>query len=206
MLGAVLAIVFNILHPRSSDVGVAATAALARDEGIWELDHYILGWTVGLALLAFIVIAQSMSGEPSHSWASVALWFSIGSSALLFVAITIDGFAIAQAAETSPELAETMAHVGQGVFVAAVGSFFGLLPVLFGLAVLTGDDYPSWLGWLAVGSGLLGVVTSTMIFFDGVTETSGNVLFPITSVAFTVWIGSMSYLLWQKNGTTEAAA
>lgn len=203
MVGAVIAVIFNILHPRSSEVGAAATSALSLDEGIWEFDHYMIGWAIGLALFAFVVIARSMTGEPSTSWATVALWFSIGSTAILFVSVVLDGFAVPQAAAHG--LGEPVALVSEGVFVAGIGTFFGVLPVLFGVAVLTGDDYPNWLAWLAIGAGLLGIVTSSMIFFDGLTETTTNVLFPIASVAFTVWIGSMSFLLWQKAGATPAA-
>ena len=200
MLGAVIAVIFNILHPRSSDVGAAASSALAQEEGIWQFDHYMIGWAIGLALLALIVIAKSMTGEPSRSWAIVALYFTFGSVVILFSSLVVDGFSVFHAGEASAELGEAMAFVSEGLFVGAISTFFGVLPVLYGEAVLTGDDYPSWLGWLAVAAGLLGLVTATMMWFDGLTDTTTNVLFPIASVAFTIWIGSMSFLLWQKTG------
>ncbi|MDX1510626.1 MAG: hypothetical protein R3249_04725 [Nitriliruptorales bacterium] len=205
MVGAVIALVFNILHPRSSDVGAASSAANAQSEGIWLFDHYMIGWAIGLALLAFIVISKSMTGEPSRSWATVAMYFSFGSVVMLFASLVVDGFSVFHAGEASAELGEAMAYVSEGLFVGGISTFFGVLPVLYGEAVLTGDDYPKWLGWMAVAAGLLGLVTATMMWFDGLTDTTSNVMFPVASVAFTVWIGSMSFLLWQKTGMAAEA-
>jgi hypothetical protein len=65
-------------------------------------------------------------------------------------------------------------------------------------AVLTGDDYASWLGWVAMAAGVVGLVTASIIFFAGFTQLTDMVLFPIASVLFTAWIGIMGFLLWQK--------
>lgn len=207
MVGAVLAVVFNLLHPRTDELTAAASAQAAAEEGIWALDHYVLAWTLAFALLAFIVISRSLSGEPSKSWGRVALWFGIGSTAIAFAAIAVDGFALRVAAESgSAEVAEAVAYVGEGLFVGLMASFFGVTPVLYGVAVLTGDDYPTWLGWVAVLAGLLGLVTSTIIFFDGFSDTTVYVLFPIASLLATLWIGVMGWLLWNKLRTPAAPA
>lgn len=208
MVGAVIAIVFNILHPRSSDVGSAAEEVrLATEEGIWAFDHYMIAWAVGLALLAFIVISRSLTSEPSISWGRVALVFGIGSTALLFATVSIDGFALREAGEMADAAtAEAVAFISSGLFLASIGSFFGLTPILYGIAVLSGDDYPAWLGWAAVVAGLLGIIAGTIIFFDGFSEFTTNVLFPISSLLFTLWIGVMGWMLWQKVSQPTAAA
>ena len=95
--------------------------------------------------------------------------------------------------------------VGWMLFVGAIGLFFGLTPLLYGIAVLTGDEYPSWLGYVAVLAGLVGVVTGTIVFYDGFSTLTDNVLFPISSLLFTAWIGIMGYTLWQKASGPAAA-
>jgi hypothetical protein len=208
MVGAVIAIVFNLLHPRSSDIGSAAEEVrLATEEGIWAFDHYMLAWAIGLFLLGFVAISRSFTREPAVSWGRVALVFAIASAAVAFVTIVVDGFAVKQAGEMGdPATAEAVAFIAGGLFLGTIGSAFGLTPILFGIAVLAGDDYPKWLGWTAVVAGLLGLLVATIIFFDGFSQFTANVLFPIASILFTLWIGVMGYMLWQKVSQPAAAA
>lgn len=208
MVGAVIAVIFNILHPRADDVeNVRSEIQTALDEGIWLFDHYMIGWAIGLALLAFIGIGRSFTREPSASWGRIALIFGIGGTAILFTAVLVDGWAIKEAAETeSEDVAVAVAYVGGALFIGGIGTFFGLTPVLFGAALLSGEDYPAWLGWVAVVAGLLGIVTGTIMFFDGFSDATVNVLFPISSLLFTVWIGVMGYQLYQKSSEPAAAA
>ena len=52
MLGAVIAIVFNILYPRADEPGdVGEIVQMAATEGGWAFTHYMLAWSVGLVLL-----------------------------------------------------------------------------------------------------------------------------------------------------------
>jgi hypothetical protein len=199
MVGAAIAVVFNVLHPRSSDLDPAAVVSAAADNSLWAVDHYMLGWTIGLALLALVVITHTLTGPRSQSWGRVALWFAVGGTAIAFVTIVVDGFALSQAAQHgSAEVATAVAYVGEGLFVATIGSFFGITPVVYGVALLTGDDYPSWLGWTILLAGTLGVITGSIVFFAGPASVTINVLFPISSLITTLWIGVMGYRIWQK--------
>lgn len=204
MLGAVIAVVFNLLHPRSGDVGSAAEEVrLATEEGIWRLDHYMLAWTSALLLFALVVIARSFRDEPGASWSRVGYAFGIVSIATLFMTLVVDGFALSEAGDAGDAVvAEAVAYVAGGLFLATIGSLFGVTPIVFGGAVLAGDDYPKWLGWWAIVAGIVGLVAATIIFFNGFSSFTTNVLFPIASLLFTVWVGVVGYMLWQK---TEAA-
>lgn len=205
MLGAVLGIVFNVLHPRGDEFTVAEELRLASEEGIWLFDHYILGWVIGIGLLTFIVIGRSFSSEPSASWGRVASLFGVGAAAIGFVTITVDGFAMNQAAEAGGASAEAVGYVGQALFLATIGALFGVTPIVFGVAILSGDDYPAWLGWLAVLAGLLGIVAATIIFFDGFSTGTINGLFVPASLLFSLWGGLAGYWLWQRTSVPAAA-
>jgi hypothetical protein len=112
-------------------------------------------------------------------------------------------------AQATSNKTETLAATGTGLgspAVTTIGSFFGFVPVLFGAAVLTGDEYPSWLGWVAIVAGALGLLTGTIIYFAGFTTLTSMVLFPIASVLFTVWLGIIGYLLWQKTSVAEGTS
>lgn len=206
MVGAVAAIVLNLLHPRSEDIGSAMEEVrLATEEGIWRFDHYMIAWTAALLLFALIVIAKSFTREPAVSWGRVAIGFAIASTTVLFVTISVDGFALAEAGEgAEPAVAEAVAYVSGGLFLATIGSTFGVTPVIYGLLVLSGDDFPKWLGWVAILAGAIGLAAATIIFFDGFSSLPTNLLFPAASLLFTLWVGVMGYLLWQR--TAQPAA
>jgi hypothetical protein len=205
MVGAVIAIVFNVLYPRADDPGsVAEIVGQSQSEGMWAFTHYALAWGVALTFIGLIVIARSFVGEPSASWARVALIHAIGGALTLFLALVILGFAVKGAAGTDGGSAEEIAWVAGGLFLASIGLFFGFTPLFYGIAVLSGDEYPSWLGWTAIVAGAVAVLTGTIVYFDGFSKTTDNVLFPISSILFTVWVGLMGYKLWQK--TSQPAA
>jgi hypothetical protein len=206
MAGAVIAIVFNLLHPRSDEVSAEEAVRLATEEGTWVFVHYMLAWTVGLGLLALVVIARSFTKEPSVSWSRVALPFAVAAAAVAFATIVVDGWGIKEAAEqTGTDAGIAVAYVSEALFLATIGAFFGLTPLLYGAAVLTGDEYPAWLGWAAVVAGLVGIVTGSLIFLDGFSG-AAIVLFLVSSLLFTVWIGIMGWQLWQKAAAPAPAA
>jgi hypothetical protein len=207
MVGAVIAVVFNVLHPRPDDVEtVRGAVESAKDEGIWLIDHYLLAWTVGLALFAFVAISRTFVREPSASWGRVALVFGISGASVAFATIVMDGWAVKEAVDVEGEqVAFAVAYVAEGMFIATIGAFFGLTPVLFGVAVLSSDEYPVWLGWVAVVAGLLGILTGSIIFFSGFSDFIFNVLFPTASLLFTVWIGLMGYQMYQRASEPASA-
>lgn len=208
MVGAAAAIVFNLLHPRPDEIGdIRSAVASAADEGIWLLDHYVLGWTVAIALLAFIGVSRSLTREPSASWGRIALIFGIGSVFLTLTTVLVDGWAVKEAVETQGEdVAASVAFVGEALLIGTIGTLFGFTPLLFAAALLSGDEYHPLFGWTPAVSGLLGVLTGTIVFFDGFSSFTLNVLFPVSSLLFTLWIGGMGYQLWRRSSEPAAAA
>ena len=216
MVGAVLALGFNALHPRTSNSDEIQTELeLIQDNGIWLFDHYMIAWSIGIIFFGLIVIARSFDTEPARSWGRVALPFIIGGTALIFAAVAIDGMGMEQISETWAEssdkaatlaIADVVANVGGAIFVAAIGALFGLMPIILAMAFISSADYPSWLGGLGIAGGLLGLLTSTIMFFGGITDATLNVMFPITAVMLTVLVFIAGLLLWRKVTAPVAAA
>ena len=207
MVGAVIAIVFNLLYPRADDPGdVAEIVGLSQSDGMWAFTHYALAWAVALTFIGLIVIARSFVREPSTSWARIALIHAIGGALTLFIALVLLGFAMREAAAMGDGSAQSIGWIAGSVFLASIGLFFGFTPLLYGIAVLSGDEYPSWLGWTAVLAGALGVVNGTIVYFDGFSTMTDKVLFPISSILFTVWVAVMGYQLWQRTSQPAVTA
>jgi hypothetical protein len=204
VLGAFIALVFNLLYPRSDDLSALGYANLALEGGRWQLVHYMIAWAIALVLIGLVAVARSLTTQPSVSWGRLATYSLVGSTGLLLIALMLSGYALPAAGNAggSEEVLAAVSHVGAGVFLASIGAYFGITPLLYGIAVVTGDDYPAWLGWAAVLAGLLALVTASIMFFQAEQTTlTANVLFPIASVIYTVWAGVMGVLLWQKATT-----
>ncbi|MFN2524779.1 MAG: hypothetical protein ABR505_00720 [Actinomycetota bacterium] len=212
MVGAVFAVVFNLLHPRTSDPTLVEELELASTRGIWLLDHFVLLLLGGFFLFSGWAIARSFRTEPSRSWAGVSLVFAIAGGVALILTVAIDGYATKAVAdewarsggsEASLAAARGVTSVGIALFTAMIGLTFGLAPILFGVTVLSGAEYARGLGWLAIFSGTLGLVTSAIQFFNGLTNLTLNVLFPISSLGLTVWLFVMGWRLYQRTQSAE---
>ena len=95
MLGAIILIVTNILHPRGADFD--DTAELLQeiaDAGIYLGDH--LGLLVGALLFTggLIGISRSLAGAGGEVWARLGFAAAVAGAALMLVLIAVDGVAL----------------------------------------------------------------------------------------------------------------
>lgn len=203
MVGAVLGIIGNLLHPRGSDFTAQGEIALVNDSGIWLFDHFLIAWSFAFALIGLVAIGWSFTDEIGRSWGRIATASAIGSVTVAYVTIAVDGMAMEAAAAAGGAVGEAVAHVGLALFTATIGSLFGLTPTLFGIALLASDTYPKGLGWLALVGGLIGLLVASVQYLSGPSTLMTNVLFVVSSLAFTVWAFLMGWRLW--SGATAPA-
>ncbi len=216
IVGSILGFIFNILHPRGPGFEGDAHLRVVAGSEIWVFDHYMLFWAVGISVVGLIVIGLSFDQQPAASWGRIAAGWAVISGAVGMVLLMIDGVALrvaAEAAGQSPQglaAASAVDEITLSLFTGLMLTFFGVTPVLYGIAVLTSAEHPGWLGYLAVASGLVGLLAGSISYLDGVSALTANVLFPIGSVAFTLWGLLMGVRLWKRSGevtapTTKAA-
>lgn len=211
VVGAILALVFNILHPRATDAidDPEAELRLVADSGIWLFDHVALLVAVLLAFFGLWAISRSFGREPAVSWARVAFVSAVVGATVLLVTLGIDGIgtkvmadewaAAGGGSDTAAFFAaRAVSETGFGLFTVSILAFFAVTPVLFGVAVLGDDTYPTWLGWAAVLSGVVGGIAGFVQAFAGISFAATFVLFPIASIVFTLWALVMGVMLWGK--------
>ncbi len=218
MAGAVVGIVFNVLHPRPEDIdSTLSELEMVEDSGIWLFDHYMLGLAIALGLLGGVAISRSYAEESARSWGRFALVAQIVGVAIGFLTISVDGmimdkvtdeWAAAGGGTGTPEFvtAAAVANVSLGLFTALIGSLFGLTATLFGLAGLSSKTYPRWLGALVLAGGVLGFAAGTIQFLGGISDLSATILFLPASIAFTVWLFASGWYLWQRTSGEPAVA
>jgi hypothetical protein len=215
MVGAVLGIVFNVLHPRGSGIATLTDELrLVAGSEIWRFDHFMLIWAIALSFIGLVVIGRSFDEEPAASWGRVAVASAVVGAAVGLATVLLDGMATHAAATewtTSPSpasLASTAAvsAVTVALFTGLMLTFFGVTPLLYGAAVMNSARYPKWLGYLALSSGLLGLTAGSIQFLNGISQLTANILFPISSLAFTLWLLIMGRNLWKRSGEPTASS
>ena len=212
MVGAALGLVFNLLHPRPDSFTIQAELDLVAGSDIWLFDHFMLAWSLAFALVGLVAIGWSFEGPVAQSWGRIATASAIGSIAVAYIALAIDGMAMKEVADQAakgPEAqaaAEAVAHVSFALFTGVIGSLFGVTPLLFGIAGLVGNAYPRNLAYLALAGGLVGLLAASIQYLSGPTALTLNVLLLIASLAYTVWLFMMGLRLWKSGGAPATAA
>ncbi|HYI45315.1 MAG TPA: hypothetical protein VE174_07645 [Actinomycetota bacterium] len=172
---------------------------------IWTGVHLMIAWSLALALVGLVAIGWSFTDGPAATWARFALASAIAGVTVAFITVLIDGPAMKHVAENlmANHGPETMAagtavtEVSFALFTGTIGSLFGLTPVLFGVTVLNDDSQPKGLGYLAVAAGALGLLTGSIQYVRGITNLTANILFPVASFGFIVWLFIMGWRLWK---------
>ena len=77
--------------------------------------------------------------------------------------------------------------------------FYGVAPILYGLAIALTGLYPKWLGWVAVIGGVGGVLIQIVQFSQGVSQVTASVYVAFFLVV-TLWLLVMGVLMWRKAG------
>lgn len=203
IVGAVVALVSNLLHPRIDEFGdvVATELQAVADSDAWIPIH--LGILLGSLLITFALfaLARSMKGGPGEGMARVALGSLLISAPVGIVTLGVDGYAMKEVADGlaggDPAAAATIVHIGWALFMAFTITFIGITPALFGLAVVADPAYPSGLGW---GAALLGLLVAG----DGVVgmlagpSSAFFIVFTVGSGLLTVWVLALGVLLGRR--------
>ncbi len=218
IVGAVLGIVVNVLHPRTSDVtNVSAYAELFSSSGIWVGDH--LGILVAILFISagLLALYRSFSGERAIAFARLGAGSLLVSASVWSVLVGIDGIAVkrladAWAAAPPPEKAAALSAfqiattVNLGIFFVGVILLFGTTFILYGLAVAWSDEYPRWLGWAGVVLGIANALVGFVLAYQGESQLVSNQIFPVVSILQSAWILWIGVLLWRRTAAARQPA
>src|SRR5687767_13226891 len=99
VIGGLLALVGNVLHPRFGDEPDTEVYAKIADSGIWKLDHLILIVGIVLVIAGTVAIARSLDDGSTSALARYGLLAAVLGGAVALVSISLDAFAYRAAAE-----------------------------------------------------------------------------------------------------------
>lgn len=212
MVGAGLALVANLLHPRTSDSdSIAAEVKLVADSSIWLFDHFLLAWSLAFLLVGLLALTSYIDGGTSNAWTRVARGSVVGGVAIAFAAVAVDGMAMKEVADKAASSAasfasaDAVANVSLALFTALIGSLTGLVPFLVGLTQLWSRRFDGWLCYLGIAAGALCLVVASIQFLAGPSNFVTNILFTIGSLAVTIWVFLSGWEMWQRAASPPPA-
>jgi hypothetical protein len=204
VIGAVVALVTNLLHPRISDYEnyVGETLAKVAMSDAWIPIH--LGLLLGtlLIVVGLFAFARSMKGGPADGLARLGLGAVLVAAPVAVATLLVDGYATKQIAEAVAAGGDQTAgaavlHVAWALFAGLIILFVGVAPALLGLAAARSGIYPAWLGWAAVILGVVAVADGFVAAWDG--PSAGFFLvFIATSGLLTLWVLVLGVLVGRR--------
>lgn len=210
LAGTVLAGVNDVIVPgRPSETAVSPDYLnLIADRVTWVGTH--VGMIIGLLLVILGLVALSRSvGGRRAGMARLGEVTALVGGTIGLVALGTKGLAMkeiafawagASGAEQAALLAAARAVNAFQLSLATVSTvvYAGVTPILFGLALNGSDDYPSWLGWLALVAGVGGVVFGLVQAYGGTSYMVSEVLLGLVRLSLTIWTFVLGILLWRQ--------
>lgn len=207
VLGAVISLAGNLLHPRPEDSDAPVFSALptvAESDG-WIAIHLALMLGILLVVFGLFALARSLKGTEAEPQARVALGGLLISAPVAVVTLGIDGYAIKAVADATAAPGDTaalaagvaVAEVGWGLFMLTAMTILGIVPVLYGLALASSKEWPAVFGAPIVVVGLGSIVAGLMGTFGGPTS-AFFLLFTVTSVLSILWVLAAGIRLWMR--------
>lgn len=199
-----------LIHAGPTDPGGTEFALQAiADSSLWGGTHL-----VGLAALLFFVggllaLSRSITKEPGAALARLGFSAAQLGSGFLAAQLVLEGshtmkvlskaFAAAGDKEVPFAVAEAMFLISADFGSWGSVVFFGVAPILFGLAIALTDLYPKWLGWLAVVGGVGAVSIGAGMFLQGLSLV-GTIAFTAFGMLVTVSLLVIGVLMWRRAG------
>jgi hypothetical protein len=215
--GAVLAVVFNLLHPRPTAEGDPVREllrAVAGSDG-WVLIHLGILLASLLIIVGLFVLARTIKGTPGENLSRLALGSLLISGPVAVVTFVVDGYATKAVADAWASASGTqqaaalgagtaVAEVGWAMFMGSIITFLGGTPAIFGAAIVASRAYPAMLGWVAIVFGLVSVVAGAWGMLDGPSD-GFLMVFTVSSLVLTLFVLVAGVFLVRRASEWSAA-
>ena len=213
IVGFVLTIVHVVLlvvdAPLSDAGDTEAFLQSIVDSSIWAGNHVLVLVPLLLGVGGLLALYRSITGEPGAALAQLGFAAALMGAAITSVSVAILG------GGAMKELADAWAAAGDKEVPFAVAKatilvsfdigswgnlvFYGVAPILYGLAISLTGIYPKWVGWVAVVGGVGGVLIQIVQFSQGVSQVTIGV-YGTSLLVVTLWLVVMGVLMWRKAG------
>lgn len=206
IVGSLLGLVGNALHPHAATPDAGARLQLIAGEAPWSAIHLAIIVAILLVIGGLLGLAEELAESPGIYGARLAVGASLLGGALVTVSTTIDGFAMKSFAATVAhgggdgvlQSAVAAQSIGFGIWSVGMLVFFGAAFACFGAAILSSGRYPRRYGWTpmigGVGSAVAALIQLALNREVQVAETT----FLLSSLLITLWSFALGVRMWRK--------
>src|SRR5918992_2269437 len=209
VVGSLAGMVGNLIHPVTPIGDPEGTARVIAESELWAPVHLAIVVGILLMLGGLVALAHSIRDGLAGAIARFGLVAAVAGAVIGLVLVILDGVAARQLAQewagASPEHRELALGLVQTneTMNFALASLFNLVFaaatfILYGAAVALDDAYPRWLGWVAVGAGVMSVGAGAIQESIGEPTDASRVITIIGPTVITVWLLVMGMLLLRK--------
>lgn len=215
VLGAVIGLVGNALHPHVVNPSTESKLRMVADSATWLGIHGAISVAVLLVIGGLIGFSAALADGPAGPLARLGAAAAVLGGALVSVSLSIDGFAmrpmaLAWASAPAPEAADII-RVARGVDQAAFGIwsigmlvFFGAAFICLGLAANASGRFGALFGWAAAAGGVLSGAAAVLQIANTGETAAAEMLFLVGSVVVTLWSLALGVLLWRRTSAVAA--
>ena len=217
VVGSLLAMVGNLLHPATPTGDPEGVARTIADSGSWVPVHLVI--VVGLILMlgGLVAIARSIQQGAAEALARLGLVAAVAGVAVGVILVIVDGVAakhLAKAwAQAPPEEAAAALRVvvGEETINFALAALFNILFagvtfVLLGLAVAMDGRHPRGPAWAVVVAGLGSIPVGLVQAYQGESVAFTRVATIIFPTIILLWVAWMSLRMLRTTAVTRSAA
>jgi len=196
VVGAVLALAGNLIHPRSDDSDFETYQRFAHSSSLRSADLILI---VALILLtvAAVGIARSLEGNDLEVFARLGALFGVVGGTIAIAQFGLESYAYrlqaqvfegARPADLRGAFWATNAvdHVNSGLFMTWTLVFLGIAPFVIGLGMARSTRWPTWIGVLGGLGGAVCAVVAAILFVQ-TDSGSQDAAFLVGSLLVTAW-------------------
>ena len=200
--------VATLLHPMSTDPNdpAAAFTEYAADS-LWVASH--LAQFMAVAILGVALVALAATTEPgkSSAWARIGVVGTAASIATAAALQAVDGVALKVMVDRWAQASgEARARAFEGAFAvrqieigmaSLLSVLFGLTIAVFGISMLLGRRFPTWLAWLGLAGGLGTLAAGIAQAYTGFSALAMMLSMPASSILL-IWAMVLGVFLWRR--------
>ncbi|MDQ6710110.1 MAG: hypothetical protein M3Z11_06090 [Candidatus Dormibacteraeota bacterium] len=215
VMGAVIGLVGNALHPHIVNASTESKLRAVADSAMWVGIHAAILVAVLLVIGGLIGFSAALADGPAAPLARLGAVAAVLGGALVSVSTSIDGFAmrpmaVAWASAPAPQAADIV-RVARGVDQAGFGIwsigmlvFFGAAFICLGLAANASGRFGALFGWAAVAGGVMSGAAALLQLANTGETAAAEILFLVGSIVITLWSLVLGLLLWRRTSSVAA--
>jgi len=181
----------------------------------WVAIHLTILVAILLVIGGLVGLASLLDDGPGSPLARIGTAAALLGGALAAVSTSIDGIAMRPlaldwASASAPDaatvlgLAGAVQAVGFAIWSMAILVLFGTAFACFGGALVASGQYPRWLGWVAIASGVGSAVAALLQIANTGELQAAETLFFASSLLVTLWAFAVGVLVWRDRPALDA--